>query len=277
MSNVLPSKVDIFGVHISVVDYDTAVDAIITAAKERRSYGATALAVHGLITSVLHPDLLDMVNTFDLVCPDGQPVRWAMNVLHHTHLTDRVYGPSLGLKVCQQAAADGIGVYLFGSTRATCDAMRQELSRRFPALKICGVQPDRFRDITPEEDEDDIRRMNSSGAGIVLVGRGCPRQEVWVARHHGRVNGAILAIGAAFDFWAGTKPQAPAWMQRSGLEWLFRLAHEPGRLWARYLTTNSLYCLLFTQACVKQVLFTVKARIGKRGHFLSGAKGGGGL
>jgi len=255
---VIPKKVDVFGVGVSVVDYAAATNAIITAAKEKRSFGATALAVHGLVTSVTHPDLLGMVNAFDLVCPDGQPVRWAMNTFHQTHLSDRVYGPALGLSVCRQAAAEGIGVYLFGSTPKTCAAMIQQLKRRFPSLKICGAQPDWFRDVTPQEDEDDVRRINDSGAGIVMVGCGCPRQEIWVAKHRGRIHGAMLAIGAAFDFWAGTKPQAPGWMQRSGLEWLFRLACEPRRLWARYLTTNSLYCLLFIRVFVQRNVLGIK-------------------
>ncbi len=233
------AKVDLFGVGVTVTDYDDATERIIAAARERRSYAVSALAVHGLMEAADDADFRAKVNRIDLVTPDGQPVRWAMNFLHRTSLPDRVYGPDLTWRVLEDAAEQGIGVYLFGSTEETCTAFVAEIERRFPTIKIVGVQPDRFREATEAEDAADIARINDSGAGVVLVGRGCPRQERWVADHRGQVDAAMLAVGAAFDYGAGNLSEPPRWMQRSGLQWLYRLVQEPERLWRRYLITNT--------------------------------------
>lgn len=250
MSGVAPAadKVELFGVGISVTDYADATRRIMDAARDRRSYAVSALAVHGLMEAVDDAELRRAVNRIDLVTPDGQPVRWAMNLLHRSGLDDRVYGPDLAWRVIEAAAEDRVGIYLFGSTEQTCDAYAREILRRFPAAVISGIQPDRFRDATREEDEDDTARINRSGAGVVLVGRGCPRQERWVASHLGRVDAAMLAVGAAFDYGAGTLAAPSPWMQRLGLQWLHRLGQEPGRLWRRYLITNSRFVLCLGRA-----------------------------
>lgn len=214
-------------------------------ARLRTSYGVSALAVHGLMTAYYDRAIREKVNAIPMVVPDGQPVRWALNSFFRAGLRDRVYGPELTLWVLEKANTQKLSVYLFGSTRQTCDRFVEFIRRRFPELIISGVHVDRFRDATPEEDVEDIKKINASGAHLVLVGRGCPRQEVWVAEHLGKVNAAMMAVGAAFDFHAGVLPQAPAWMQRAGLEWLFRLIQEPRRLWKRYLVTNSQFVYQF--------------------------------
>jgi N-acetylglucosaminyldiphosphoundecaprenol N-acetyl-beta-D-mannosaminyltransferase len=238
---VVPHKRRVFEVDVSVTDYDEVTAAILEAGRRRRSFGVTALATHGLMEAAGDPDFARVVNNLDIVTPDGQPVRWALNRLHGVGLSERVYGPDLMLAVCAGAADAGIGIYLLGSTRETCDALANRLHRQFPELRIADVQPDRFREATPEEDAADVERINGSGAGIVFVGRGCPRQERWVEAHLGRVTGAMVAVGAAFDYHAGNHPKPPAWMQRVGLEWLFRLAIEPRRLFRRYAVTNTRY------------------------------------
>jgi len=248
----LGDKVDVFGVEISVTTYEHAVERIMKAAVDNRSYAVSALAVHGLMEAVNDEGFRAQVNDIDLVTPDGQPVRWAMNSLHGTALDDRVYGPDLTWFVIEAAAAQGVGIYLYGSTEETCRRFAAEIERRFPSANVVDIQPDRFRDATPAEDEADIARINNSGAGVVLVGRGCPRQERWVADHRGHVNAAMLAVGAAFDYAAGTLDLPPAWMQKYGLQWLFRLIKEPGRLWRRYLFTNSQFLAVFAKAKVKQ-------------------------
>lgn len=237
----LSEKKRVFGVGITTTTRAEAVETIITTAQSRRSFGVSALAVHGLIEAVRNPDVAAAVDALNLVLPDGQPVRWALRLLHGIQLPDRVYGPELMLDLCARAAAMGVPVYLFGSSAETCARLFQVLKDTYPGIQIADVQPDRFREATFEEDAADIDRINGSGAGIVFVGRGCPRQEKWVATHLGRVQCAMVAVGAAFDFISGQKAKAPRWMQDSGLEWLFRLIQEPRRLWKRYLVTNSLY------------------------------------
>jgi N-acetylglucosaminyldiphosphoundecaprenol N-acetyl-beta-D-mannosaminyltransferase len=236
-------KQPVFGIGVTATDYARATAAVIAAAEQRRSFGLTALATHGLMIATEDAEFARVISALDVVTPDGQPVRWALNRYHDAGLGDRVYGPDLTWMVCEQAAARGIGVYLFGSTPETCEAFARNLRTAFPDIIIADVQPDRFRDATPEEDAEDIARMNDSGAGIVLVGRGCPRQERWVADHLGKVHAAMLAVGAAFDYHAGTLAKPPAWMQRYSLEWLFRLSQDPKRLWRRYVRYNSKFLL----------------------------------
>ena len=240
-------KVPLFGIGVSVTDYAGACSAIMDAARARRSYAVSALATHGLTEAARDHELGGLVNSIELVTPDGQPVRWAMNLLHRTALSERVYGPDLVAAVCGAASAEHMSVFLFGSTAETCRTVAEELPRRYPGLRIAGVQPDRFRDATVVEDAEDVRRIRASGADIVLVGRGCPRQERWVAKHRGLLPVPMLAVGAAFDYIAGNITRPPKVMQRMGLEWLYRLYQEPRRLFRRYLVHNSLFCLMLAR------------------------------
>jgi N-acetylglucosaminyldiphosphoundecaprenol N-acetyl-beta-D-mannosaminyltransferase len=235
----------LFGINYSLTDYEEATKIIIDNAKKNNSFGVSALAVHGLIESYNNPSLKEKVNKIDLIVPDGQPVRWALNSLYKAGLKDRVYGPKLTWCVLQAANELGLSIYLYGSTQNTLKMFSENIQQSFPNLNIIGIHIDRFRDALPHEDDDDIQKINDSGAHIVLVGRGCPRQELWVASHLGKINAVMMAVGAAFDFHAGTLKQAPLWMQNSGLEWLFRLLVEPKRLWKRYLFTNSKFIYLF--------------------------------
>jgi len=235
----------LFGINYAVVDYERASDVIIAYAEKHRSFGVSALAVHGLVTSVRDKNVGDRVKKIDMVVPDGQPVRWALNSFHDVGMADRVYGPTLTLHVLEKADKKGLNVYLYGSTEETLAAFSNFIKTNYPGVNLCGVHPDRFRDASPEEDAADIEKIGAAGAHIVLVGRGCPRQEVWVADHLGKVHAALMAVGAAFDFHAGTLKQAPRWMQDHGLEWFYRLVKEPRRLWKRYFVTNSYFIYLY--------------------------------
>jgi exopolysaccharide biosynthesis WecB/TagA/CpsF family protein len=238
-------KRSLFGIEYAIVDYEQASDVILEQAVKRNSFGVSALAVHGLITAVRDKRIGKCVEKIDLVVPDGQPVRWALNNFYKVGLKDRVYGPTLTLHVLRKAAEKSLKIFLYGSTKKTIDAFSEFINNNYPGVTICGIHDDRFRDATPAEDEMDIEMINKAGAHIVLVGRGCPRQEVWVADHLGKINSAMMAVGAAFDFFAGTLKQAPKWMQDKGLEWFYRLVKEPRRLWKRYLFTNSYFIYLF--------------------------------
>lgn len=239
------NKVELHGINYAATDYQGATDIIIEKAKNKISYGVSALAVHGLMESRVNQRMKDALGQLDMITPDGQPIRWAMNFFHKTKLKDRVYGPQLTEYVIAQAEKENLGIYLYGSTENTLDKLNKNLKAKFPKLIISGIHVDRFRDATSEEDIEDVEKINNSGANIVLVGRGCPRQEIWVGEHKGKINAAMMAVGAAFDFHAGTLKQAPSWMQKRGLEWLYRLFREPKRLWKRYLVTNSKFIYLW--------------------------------
>ena len=234
-------KRSVLGVLVDVVDYEAAADRVISAAREHRPLALTALAVHGVMTGVQDRAHGARLNAFDMVTPDGQPVRWALNLLHGAHLTDRVYGPDLTLLVLERCAAEGLPVYLYGSSRETLDRLVPRLTERFPALKIAGTEPSKFRAVEPGEDAAIADRIRASGARVVLVGLGCPRQETFVYAMRPLLDMPLLAVGAAFDYHAGQLRRPPAWMQRRGLEWLWRLGLEPARLWKRYLLLNPAY------------------------------------
>lgn len=236
-------KQNILGVGVNAVDYEAAVRAIADAAVEKRPFAVSALAVHGVMTGAMDAIHRRRLNGLDLVVPDGQPVRWAMKWLHGIDLPDRVYGPELTLRVCEQAAKDSLPIYLYGSRKEVLEKLRQNLEKKYPGLIVAGMQPSRFRQLTADEQAEIAQTIKDSGASIVLVGLGCPRQETWVFENRDLIAMPMLAVGAAFDFHAGMLSQAPAWMQSRGLEWLFRLISEPGRLWKRYAVTNSLYVL----------------------------------
>jgi N-acetylglucosaminyldiphosphoundecaprenol N-acetyl-beta-D-mannosaminyltransferase len=234
-------KHSILGVNIHAVDYEYAVDTIVTAAIDRQPFAVSALAVHGVMTGFMDATHLRRLNGLDLVVPDGQPVRMALKLLHHQPLPDRVYGPNLTLKVAEAFAARGLKIYLYGSKQAVLDNLVVNLQRQFPNLEIAGQEPSKFRKLSESERLAVANRIKSSGADAVFLGLGCPRQEVWAYEYRELVNMPILAVGAAFDFFAGNLPQAPKIMQDTSLEWLYRLIQEPKRLWQRYLILNPIY------------------------------------
>jgi len=220
---------------------EQAAAVIVDRARQRTSFGVTALAVHGLVESVREPNLGAKINKIDMIVPDGQPVVWALNSLYKLGIPFKIPGPTLTLEVLKQADEHGLKVFLFGSTADTLAKFKQYIESTYTGLEVCGVHEDRFRDATEQENKEDTDKINASGAHIVLVGRGCPRQEHWVADHVGQVDSAMMAVGAAFDYHAGKLVRAPHWMQKYGLEWLYRLIQEPRRLWKRYLVTNSIF------------------------------------
>jgi exopolysaccharide biosynthesis WecB/TagA/CpsF family protein len=241
---------NVLGIRISAIDYEAAVDRIARAGAARRPMAVSALAVHGVMTGVLDPIHRYRLNQFELLVPDGQPVRWALNWLHAAALPDRVYGPTLMLKVCERAAKEGLPIFLFGDTAEVLQALGEKLTERYPSLRIAGVRPSRFRQLTEAERDEAIAAIQASGAAITFVGLGCPRQEVWAFECHRGLSMPVLAVGAAFSFHAGRVPQAPPLLQAYGLEWLFRLFQEPSRLWRRYVKLNPLYLMLLVLQAV---------------------------
>ena len=234
-------KYTILGINIHAVDYDHAVSTIVGAATQKRPCSVSALAVHGVMTGLMDSVQARRLNGLDLVVPDGQPVRWALSWLYGKQLPDRVYGPNLILRVTESFSKKGLSVYLYGSKPETLDKLVANLRELYPEFKIAGVEPSKFRKLTDRERFALVKRIKASGANAVFLGLGCPRQETWAYEYRNLLNIPIVAVGAAFDFHAGTVPQAPLWLQNAGLEWLYRLIQEPERLWRRYVILNPLY------------------------------------
>lgn len=244
-------KRNVLGVLVNAIDYEGAVARIIKAARAREAMAISALAVHGVMTGVLDDTHRYRLNHFDLICPDGQPVRWALNLLYKAGLSDRVYGPNLTLLVCERAAAEGLPIYLYGSRPEVLEAFSNNLRQRYPQLTIAGSQPSRFRQISREEKLEIVKQISESGAAMAFVGLGCPRQEVWAYEYREELSMPLLAVGAAFDFHAGLLPQAPKYLQNIGMEWFYRLVQEPRRLWKRYVLLNPHYLWLLSLQLLK--------------------------
>ncbi len=213
-------------------------------AKAGQSRYVCVANVHTAMESYDSAAFRNVTDQADLVVPDGMPLVWASRLLW-SRGQQRVYGPDLTLDICARAAQEGTPVALYGGTNETLEALTRRLLDRFPGLQfVCRISP-LFRPLTEEEDAAYTRQLVESGARIIFVGIGCPKQERWMAAHKGRIPAVMIGVGAAFDFLSGRVRQAPAWMQRAGLEWLFRLAMEPKRLWWRYFKHNPRFVLLF--------------------------------
>lgn len=245
----LPKR-DLFGVGVTAAGPQPVIDQVMDWAHDRRSATVDFMPVHGLIEAVRNKEHRERMNGFDLVACDGQPIRWALNRFHKAGLAERVYGPTTMLQVCRRCAAEGVGIYLYGGRPEVLETLCHNLLEKLPELKIVGAESPPFRPLTEEEDTKAVKRINASGAGVIFLGIGCPRQEIFAADHRRALRGVQMCVGAAFDFHAGAVKQAPVWMQKRGLEWLYRLTREPGRLWKRYLVTNSLFVMLYTRRMI---------------------------
>lgn len=210
----------------------------------KKSCYIVAANVHVVMTAYWQRSFQTVINGAALVTPDGMPLVVGLRLLGVKH-QQRVYGPDLMLAWCDRAAQAGIPLYLYGGTKAMLNQLQQNLEERFPGLAIVGSHAPPFRPLTAEEEEEDRDRIRASGAAVVLVGLGCPKQEEWMARQQGKLQAVMLGVGAAFSFHSGEVSQAPRWMMAWGLEWLYRLTVEPKRLWQRYLVNNPAFLLLF--------------------------------
>jgi len=239
-----PSKYDLFGVQVSATTYDDLLDRVLDAATRRISGTVDHMPVHELVEAIGDTTLLRALNGFSVVAPDGQPVRWALNHFHGLELPDRIYGPEFMMRLCRQAADRGQGVYLYGGSPRALSRLKAALQAKLHRLSIVGCESPPYRDLTPEEDRDAVARINRSGARIVFLGLGSPKQEIFAHSHRHSIEAIQICVGAAFDFLSGEKKMAPKWMQDRGLEWLFRLLSEPRRLHRRYLHANTRFLWL---------------------------------
>ena len=235
-SSELIRRVDVLGVRISAVDLPMALDEIERWITSRESHYVCVTGVHGVMESQRDADLLDIHNRSGLTTPDGMPMVWAGRRAGASWMS-RVYGPDLMLAVCERAAAQGWTSYFYGGKDGVPERLAERLQARFPAFRVVGMESPPFRALTPDEDQAVVERINAAAPDLLWIGLSTPKQERWMAAHAGRIHApATLGVGAAFDIHAGTLRQAPEWVQRRGLEWLYRLYREPRRLWRRYVS-----------------------------------------
>lgn len=236
-------KWNVLGVMVDAVDYEAAVNRIVEAAAERTPCSVSALAVHGVMEGVDDDVHRYRLNHIDLVTPDGQPVRWALRILHGVQLPDRVYGPRLTGRVLAAAEERDLSVYFYGSRPDVVDSLTENVRRAHPRLRIAGAEPSRFRRLSEAEEAELVARIRQSGTDLAFVGLGCPRQEVFAYENSIALGIPVMAVGAAFEYLAGLQTEPPEWIQRAGLQWAHRLVHNPRRLWRRYLLLNPRYAL----------------------------------
>jgi N-acetylglucosaminyldiphosphoundecaprenol N-acetyl-beta-D-mannosaminyltransferase len=241
------ARVPVLGVSVSAVSMDETLDVFdgwITG--DARTY-VCVTGVHGVMESRRDERLRQIHNNAGLVTPDGMPLVWWSRAAGCRNVT-RVYGPDLLLATCERSLTTGYRHFFYGGNDGVADLLARKLQKKFPGLVVAGTYTPPFRPLTPEEDDAVVARINAAAPEIVWVGLSTPKQEYWMADHIGRIHAPVMVgVGAAFDFHAGLKKQAPVWMQRSGLEWLFRLGSEPRRLWKRYLVNNPAFVSLALQ------------------------------
>jgi N-acetylglucosaminyldiphosphoundecaprenol N-acetyl-beta-D-mannosaminyltransferase len=241
-----PRTVTVLGVELALTNYERTMDWIdATIAHRERGYVVPA-AVHAVMVAHEEPATWDALQGGALVVPDGQPLVWAMKLLGHPEAS-RVYGPELMARYCERSAHTGTRMFLYGGrNQGALVQLALNLRRRYPGIKIVGGYSPPFRELNDEERSVIAGEINRSGADVVWVGIGQPKQEKWMAQMHEALDAPVLVgVGAAFDFHAGLVPQAPKWMQETGLEWAYRLAHEPRRLWRRYARYNPRFVVGF--------------------------------
>jgi N-acetylglucosaminyldiphosphoundecaprenol N-acetyl-beta-D-mannosaminyltransferase len=227
-------RVDLLGIGISPINLDDAVATIERWIGERSRNYVCVTGVHGVMESRRDQRLRSIHNQAGMVTPDGMPLVWVLRLFGRSR-TQRVYGPDLMRKMTAVSSRLGYRQFYYGGAAGVADELTKVLVNAYPELQVAGTLCPPFRELTPEEDQAVVDAINAARPHIVWVGLSTPKQEIWMARHLGRIEAPVMVgVGAAFDFLAGTKRQAPRWMQRSGLEWLFRLCSEPRRLWRRY-------------------------------------------
>lgn len=246
-TNCAPDAIEcryVLGQRLDATSYNDATERVLNWARRGESRYVCVTNVHVVMEGWDLPEYRSIINRSDLITPDGVPLVWSLRALGVANAS-RVYGPDLTLHICDRAAKEKIRIGLYGGTEASLAEFVEFLEQRFRGIEIaCAISPP-FHPLTGEEDAAYTEAIRASGAQVLFVGIGCPKQERWMAAHKGKLKLPMLGVGAAFDFHSGRVKQSPAWMQAAGLEWLFRLSMEPRRLWRRYAWHNPRFALLF--------------------------------
>ncbi len=243
-------KAEVFGLGLSTGSFQAHVDAIIGLGRAHRSSYVCCVNVHMCMEAQRDRDFMDIVNGADLATVDGMPILKSLNKFHHL-AQERVAGNDLMPAVMAAAEREGLSVFLHGGRQEVLDLIQARAAKDYPGLRIAGNWSPPFREATPQERDAEVERIAQSGAHIVLVSLGCPRQEKWMSSMKDRVPAVMLGVGGAFLLYAGVDSRAPLWMRNASLEWLYRLCLEPGRLWKRYFRTNSAFILLYAKRLLR--------------------------
>ena len=228
---------------IDVLSWSQAMRTLLQWAQERESRYVAICNVHVTVTAVCKAEFRQVIYGADMALADGAPVAWMLRQRGYRDQL-RMSGPDLMKRLLKACSVSGISVYFYGSTETVLAKLHDRIKEQFPDLQVAGMTSPPFRSLSAEEDQADVAKINDSGAGIIFVGLGCPKQEQWMAKHRDHIKGVMIGVGAAFDFHAGTLQRAPQWIRESGFEWLHRLLSEPRRLGMRYFVTNSLFLAL---------------------------------
>ncbi|MBI3577087.1 WecB/TagA/CpsF family glycosyltransferase [Candidatus Gottesmanbacteria bacterium] len=244
----------ILNIQVSAIVYRDVLHQAERWIRERKRKYICVAATHLLMECQKDKALLAGVNKARLVTPDGMPLVWLLKLYGHKKV-ERVYGPTLMLKLCRLAEKNGYKIFLLGGSLGESGQLRQKLKNKFSSLQIAGNRDTPVRAIPEKENNAIVKKINSSGAQIVFVGMGCPIQELWMIRNRRRLEAPVLiGVGAAFDFITAKTPQAPPWMQNTGLEWLYRLLHEPKRLAYRYVVLNTRFTVFVLKQLVRDFI-----------------------
>ncbi|MCY7408219.1 MAG: WecB/TagA/CpsF family glycosyltransferase [Alkalinema sp. CAN_BIN05] len=244
MLQTQPIREKILKSSVDCTTYKSVCDRLVELTTAKQSGYVIAANVHVVMTAFWNRDYRSVVNGATIVTPDGMPIVFGLRLLGHLDQT-RVYGPDLMLAWCDRASGLGLPIYLYGSSWETLRKLQDKLSNNFPGLQIAGSYSPPFRTLTSEETQQDCDRINASRAAVVFVALGCPKQEFWMAQNQSKIQAVTIGVGAAFRFHTGEVSQAPKWMMRCSLEWLYRLIMEPRRLWKRYVINNPAFVILF--------------------------------
>jgi N-acetylglucosaminyldiphosphoundecaprenol N-acetyl-beta-D-mannosaminyltransferase len=244
---------DVIGFPIAALPFDDQLNVILQWAKSGLSKIVCIANVHMLIEAHRNPHFAAVLEAADLITPDGMPLVWMLRFLGVSR-QERVAGPDVLMSLCRAAPGAGISLFFLGSQPSILEKMRNRLEQEFPDLAIAGMEPLPFRPMLAQEDAEIVQKLNASGAGIVLVSLGCPKQERWMAEHQDKVNMVMIGLGGAFPVFAGIHRRAPVLIQKLGLEWFYRLVQEPNRLWKRYADTIPVFIWL----AIKQILTSVQ-------------------
>lgn len=238
-----PPRSDVIGSQVTSVPFDVLTDVILGWAKKRISKFVCVANTHMLVEAYQEPSFGEVLQNADMVTPDGMPLVWMLKLMG-VKSQDRVAGLDLMRVLCQQASEQNVSVFFLGSMSSILQKMKSRLEKEFPDLLITAMEPLPFRPLTLEEDQALIQRVNESGAGLVMIALGCPKQEYWMAAHKNKIEAVMIGLGGAFPVYAGLHRRAPIWIREMGLEWFYRLIQEPRRLWKRYATTIPVFIYL---------------------------------